>query len=580
MSHLPLYLWKEWRDQRAALLGLAIALPALVAVGALAAPGFLDVSAGAGMLTAVLVVGADLIPGELRRSKLRFLERMPAGLGTAFAAKLAMFVACVLGAAVFGGALARLALLVLGERSLPFDAHAARLLLPALGCALWTFAVSAWVPRSALAFPTAVVAIAALCWPGWLFYQEHSWFEPYEWEPKAFFAVCALGACVAAWVSFVFGYMAGGSPGRAARRGLAVSVLLLSPAWTWAGVRLHRTTTIDPGAADFWITSCMLGEEARWAFVNAKRARNVRQRGPQHALVVDLHSGEWRSVGKRGDSFRADWREGGSIHPPTWRRVVLEAVSQIAFDGRTGAVAADQRWQPEGLQLPTAAELGLDDERVVMGYAGLGYLTMERGRFRSAGWYDPFRQRHFCSNDLAPAGEDSRWSRALVRSGPWIVHEARAGVRLFEPETREEHDVPGLSPAAYLGPVLADGRALVLDGGRVFLLAGHGTEVEEVALGHGQGEVTAAWAYGGYGSKSLLRDDARVLEVDVRGWGRGPARLELEALRLELALGKRSRRDTQLLACPDEDHAIVLENDRRIVRLRFGSDEREVLFPR
>jgi hypothetical protein len=87
--NLGLYVWKEWRDQRAGLARLAAVL-VLLALCALLLPEpvtgdplFVSVFACVALAAFALSVGSDLLAGELARDRVRLLERQPGGLAAA-----------------------------------------------------------------------------------------------------------------------------------------------------------------------------------------------------------------------------------------------------------------------------------------------------------------------------------------------------------------------------------------------------------------------------------------------------------------------------------------------------------------
>jgi len=589
MSVARAYLWKEWRDQRSALLGLAAVLPFL-AGGALAMDpgGWVDpwTGAAAGAFAALLVVGTDLVPGERRRARMGFLERLPAGLGAAFTAKLVMFLASVLGAAAYGAALVALALVVRGEPVIAPDVHTARFLLPGLACALWAFAVSGWVPRSTLAFPTALVCIALLCWPGWLFYGRFPAFDPLPWEPWAFLGVCTAGACASAWASFVLGCRFSGGTGRAARRGLLIALPLLAPAWAWAGLRLYSATSIDPAAEDFYIQDCYVGLRADRAFVNARRMRAGRPgrsgtAGPSHPLVVELESGAWREAGEveayfaRPATHPADGR---SERPALFERVWLRAPGgDVEYDGLTGEPVTVARPAQPGIAPPGAAELGLARGLFVLGWAGLGYrvAAAEDGRLRTSGVFDPFRERYVALEELAALPELAGFRDLWVRDGAWLVRLGDGSWSALDPD-RLALEPLGLPAHARLGPLTAGGRALLVHGGEPYLFDADTGAREVLRFSDGfAGNVRRV--------SPAYRNGAPLESywppvLDVSGDWNGIARLDEHASLLVRATGREG--DVRLLACPDSDSALVLCARREIVRLRFGSAEHEVLFPR
>ena len=98
MRSFRTYLWKEWRDHRAVLLGMVLAVPVLMAVAGFTLPtnSFEDetftVVATLGCLGIfVFAISTDLVPGEARRGRLGFLRRQPRGLSLAFLAKFLFF---------------------------------------------------------------------------------------------------------------------------------------------------------------------------------------------------------------------------------------------------------------------------------------------------------------------------------------------------------------------------------------------------------------------------------------------------------------------------------------------------------
>src|SRR5687767_7916663 len=121
MRTLLAHLRKEWREHRAVLLGIAVAIPFLLAVGCAAsnelAQGLelaLHCALAAGTSLTVLALSSELWTGEARRDGLALLRRTPRAVGFAFAAKSVFFLtfaaatagwtalACLASAEVFG----------------------------------------------------------------------------------------------------------------------------------------------------------------------------------------------------------------------------------------------------------------------------------------------------------------------------------------------------------------------------------------------------------------------------------------------------------------------------------------------
>jgi uncharacterized membrane protein YdjX (TVP38/TMEM64 family) len=94
MTGLRLCVWKEWREQRGPLAAMAVILPVLIGiVGACPAKRHVANGLFVGVVTTIAlvlvaaVVGSELL-GAGRWNANRWLERLPCGRETAFAAKL------------------------------------------------------------------------------------------------------------------------------------------------------------------------------------------------------------------------------------------------------------------------------------------------------------------------------------------------------------------------------------------------------------------------------------------------------------------------------------------------------------
>lgn len=247
MNRLRPHLWMEWREQRGAVIGLAFALPLLVMAVAWIPALFghaIRLSAvetgAAAAFAALLAIGTALLPEDAGPQRQRFLERLPGGLTAVFRAKLVFFALSLEAAAAYGLALGYIVarLTESGPVAVDFDRMTVFFLLPALGASLWTFAVSAWVPRGALAFPVSCSWIALMCWPAWVYYADFEWVGTLVWEPLMFFGLCLVGTIVSARISFVSGFSQAGNHGRAALLGLLAAIPFLAPAWGWAALRL------------------------------------------------------------------------------------------------------------------------------------------------------------------------------------------------------------------------------------------------------------------------------------------------------------------------------------------------------
>ena len=126
MRHIPIYLWKEWREQRKALgvLALGLALVAIMAItyfgwsAKTAAEAFLWLPGLCG-LGALLTVGSDLFSTEATGQHAQFAERLPAGVAPNYWSKLILFVCILIGSVLYGVALCYLAIWISGGEATP-----------------------------------------------------------------------------------------------------------------------------------------------------------------------------------------------------------------------------------------------------------------------------------------------------------------------------------------------------------------------------------------------------------------------------------------------------------------------------
>jgi len=294
-AFLP-HLWKEWRDHRAVILGITALLPPvlfaamlLIPEGVVALP---TAGAAAGLAIAALALGADLVPGEIRRGTLMFLRRLPTGLGTVFAAKAILLVGALALSTALGFLAASLAQRVAGHPALALDWTYAP---EALALALWIFAVAMWLPRGELAVPATALCLGAFVLPMHLLLEAN---------PGLKLAAPALSvgrwalvpaALLVAWLSFR-GRRFGGAWG-SAWRGLLVTLLLFTPAWGYVGQKVSDWRYFDLSDPALEIDDAFLGAGERYVFLNARCG------GPSHAVIVDATTSAWRSVGAPGEHF-------------------------------------------------------------------------------------------------------------------------------------------------------------------------------------------------------------------------------------------------------------------------------------
>ncbi len=442
MRTLGLYLWKEWRDQRAIVYGIAIAAPLLLGLAALLLPAkvlrdplFCSLGAAGCFAMVALSLAGDLLPGEARRETLGFLRRLPRGLGVAFVAKLVLLLMALVLLTAWG----YLAAAMWGGPGGPIDHR----FLPASLVVLWLFAVSSWLPRGALALPASIVVLALLGLPLWLLYDPAIFLVPRPQEVVAYVAFAGLISLPVAWLSFVRGYRFGRGPLSAAIHGLVASLVLASPLWAHAAYRSREWRSFDFESANCLIGGGVVGEGGRYLFLNAQMSGGNR---PLHAIRLDLEAGAWQEVGGLGDFF-AVWpysplksvllREHGSEQQDERNPGRIKYWCHT-FDGASGT-RLRSGWSNLAIQgAPHYA-------------AGLGWRTHD-------GIRDPFRGRSYSCSDLDP-----RWTY-FVRPGRWLAWNVRK-LELYDPDTRERAPAEGIN--AHVWPrLVSDGRVLVGDRGR------------------------------------------------------------------------------------------------------------------
>lgn len=602
------YLWKEWRDHRAVLLGMALAVPCLMAVAGLTLPTnyFEDdtytVVATLGCLAIfVFAISTDLVPGEARRGRLGFLRRQPHGLSRAFAAKFLFFSGLACAFTAYGFLAAGLtSWLVAGF--FPAFAPPADFFWLAVIAVLWVFAVSCCLPRGVLAIPATVgICILALLPIAFLLkaYPHAGWLD---WGGWATVALWLAGGVAAGWLAFVRGRRHGGGALSAARWCGAITLVCVVPYWADAA---HTAYQWHFHSTPF-ITDAIIGEGGDYAFVNrhlirpGKDTHGHSRLAPVRSVIVDLRTGEARPVGGVTSRFYArrnwGWWRVTAAHPLVdmygWRQ-------RIAYDGRTGKrIGAEVPEDRARAESRAATPYRLADGRRVWAFrkrlecdapdggfdvleehwngSGSGPCGHGVTFFRRLNFYDFNRRRFYARRDLALKGHSVR-----IRPGRWLVYKRpkkSLGTvwQLFDPDANTLAPAHGLGSRDRLETVLDDGRILVCRADGSFALVDPETgAASEIELPF---------------PVSSIRDASRTIETPVRTpGGRRVVRLieersityaRLDGDRLVPATATRNviGGDVQLLACLSEDEAIVLVGERALARVRFGTDDYEELY--
>ncbi len=177
--------------------------------------------------------------------------------------------------------------------------------------------------------------------------------------------------------------------------------------------------------------------------------------------------------------------------------------------------------------------------------------------------------------------DGSKWD-PRIRPRDWLVRgSGSAKWEILEPDSGTRRPALGFRPEDQLGPMLADGSFLVYESETPNIAVvdpDTGTRraipFDDGWSGAINGVSNARW--GGFRSSLRAPHGSDVLLVGIRHRGVLLARFDGERL-TRCAI----EADRFILAARDgEDSVVVIRNRRTIERLYFGSERREVLFPR
>jgi hypothetical protein len=595
MNSLAVNLSKEWREQRGALGVLAIV--ALGAVGVAAAtlsratlqdPLVAQWIVGLTVLGTVMSIGADLLARERQRG-LEFLARIPHGLERAARGKLCFFALALFGAFAYGALLAAGASFA-RTSALPIGAlDNASLWLPiALAVSLWVFAVSAWMPNSALTLPATALFLGVFAFPAVLAVVEDAVFRPTPLECLVFIALCTAGAPVSAWASFVIGSRRGGSRTRAALIGIAAAVPFFAPAWIWAGARYVALRN-----APFEIVNGWVGPDEHYAFLNLSRVAprgTPKERMSQYetatALIVDLDRGESRFAGKLDLSgfveSRWSFRRHTFLESTACNRVTLyetDVLNRKELDCVTASELADDNYsEPSNGPTPVDFGLSIAPKAYTIRWAGLGqlldYHDGDKQRFEI--YRDPERGLNVERTKLLPDERNREYFDIRIRPGRWLVRKQVTWMWI-DPTSGATEPLACVAPKETIGPSVDDGRFVLIANGAVFLL--------DPETGERQGiDTSGAADLGGVGFLStettpypapLELDTPCVVVVSGRQC-HGVGMLDLRARTLRI-ISTGVHPPIQLMSSHGAQ-ALTLENNARIVRYDIERGTHEVLF--
>ena len=571
------YLWKEWRDNRAVVIGYLISLPLLQLLAALVVPGkvigdaaFATLSAAAGLGVAALAFGSDLVPGEARRGTLGFLDRLPRGLTAAFLGKAAFLLLTAGLFTGFGLATAWLVQSIFADVS-GLDPRIQLYGVLAVCFFCWVFVVSTWLPRGTLALPATAIVLGLFALPIYLALQANPGLAFAGDADDIFHWWLIAGSFGAAWLCFARGRRFGRGAWASAWRGLVVLVLLFTPAWGHVAVKVSDYRYFDAEDENLVISEGYLGSGGRYLFLNGRMAS--RGKRPTHAFIVDLEDGSWRKAGGPDDWFLPV----GELGSAWWKMRRTRAIPAVArreagterkgkwwmhyHDGRSAEVVksgwSDMRFPEVESLHPRGPTHVPDGFRLAVGPRGLGYEVENR---RGTSYFDPFREKLYPRRTLA------QYSRVYIRPGEWL---ARIDDRylLLDPDTLQERPATEVERINWM---LDDGRVVTTRDDNLVVIAPATGEVTDVGVG--------------YNTLGVARfPDGRWLMIIATGDQRaGYARLDPKTLAVDPipALDGLAFGDFDLLAVEDDDTFLGIYKKRQIVRVRVGGDTRELLFPR
>jgi hypothetical protein len=599
MKTSSIYLWKEWREQRATLGLLALVLLGGVAVLVAVIPRELvrdpfvvQWAMGLTLIATVMSVGSDLFARAPQHSALAFLERVPRGLASAFRGKLCFFALALIAALVYGSVLECCAVLVrTGEwpRGL---IDGAPLWIPAVvvGTSLWVFALSAWMPSSALTLPATVLFLAVFAWPALLAARGVELFRPTTTEGAVFFALCAIGAPVSAWASFVIGSRRGRSRARAAMVGACVAAPFFVPAWIWAGMRYAEVERAPREILCAWI-----GPNGHYAFLDIARrepsgasADELARLEGISAVTVDLERRTWRSQGDVDGSAFIDsydhYRRQALLGLRPRRYLALEQGSQLCevraiVDTSTARELSPDDARFDSVDGPSPADFGLSVEppSYSMRWAGLGQvisfaLPGDKGCQEII--RDPTRNLVIERARLLPHHMQAFAADVRVRKGRWLARDGITWI-FVDPSTGASEPATCIAKKEQLGPSVDDGRIVLMARDGLSLLdpdTGCREPIRVVGCMNMVHWLTSA--AGGWNHPVSLDSPTVVIAAELLRHGIGVLDLCARELRIVAEI---PAQQIELLSATTAQ-AITLEGGDTIVRYDLDSGRREVLF--
>ncbi len=387
MSTFFAHLRKEWRDQRAILLGIAVAIPLLLVAGLWLLGDTVSrvecatpfIVAGAVALP-MLALSTELFAGESRRNTQRFLRRLPLGLLRAWAAKVFFYLLVVTVTAAYAAAVFLCVAALFGgpERAGAVEQELTRvgMVWPMTGAVvavgLWILLVSTWIPKGGAAAGVALLMLGGLAAPVYLTMKTQPHFL-LGWSavPTLVWAFVLAPLFLSAWcwcrgARFATGLFA------PVLRGLPVVLLLAGGGLAYGAHAYDRWMDLDPSDPQCRFSSAFVGEGERFVFVNAYRVDSLGTGipGTQRPWAIDLKTKEVRRLAPPGHQISTpDWGIGFARGRPsgTWKTLQIMPTGDASLDAPIRWVDAESGkiWKtlPLDVQSPELLERLRDEAR-------------------------------------------------------------------------------------------------------------------------------------------------------------------------------------------------------------------------
>ncbi len=559
MRTFRLYVWKEWREHRLALLavaGIAIVLMAgawfLAPSQVLRDPLFPSSACLVVVLIALLAVGGELLT-ERREGGLRWLERMPAGLVTPFWSKLSLLLVTIFAAGALGIGLAFATAWTRGVAPEEMGALGLVVLALSVHFALWTFAASGWTTRSVLALFGAGFVLAGLGAPIWYFPMKGYRFQ--NAELVAGTAILIVGALPSGWLAFVTTGRLGRARSLGSLLGFAAAVGSFTPFWAWGLFQLHQRDRMDPQLEDFQVLSAVVTGDGRTAFVEARvwSERWELEALPRAVLRVDLATGGHDVMIRENAVLMSRWLGTDDCERAGLVEVGTRSTgeSRQTFDLATGSQAS--------------ATI-----RLIPPYR----CEDLRGWLHAAA---PFREGHVLTDEftgkavllrsLSLPRDASVWSDL----GLWFVMSWSAGAFRLDPDSGALEAADWLAEVSgEFGPRIADGRFFApLQEGGIALVDPRRERVNVLLV---DADIDRVLRRGGHPLAPFGEDEIVLLAAQERTFRFDPQAETLELVSLPPW--------AQVLLCTPGGEVFFKEGKKHIARLDLATGVTTRLFPR